>query len=164
MAIKGNGKAVMESLSRLDAICDAGYAVALHIRYTAPKFLFQTYARDWMETYSQRALVLKDPTVLWGFDNTGAIRWRDLEPLDTEGVLELARAHGLNHGFTFAIDDKDGRTISSFARKDREFSDDEISEISGIVRDLHSHTAGIDDISPAERAQLKNMSVAFTRP
>jgi LuxR family transcriptional regulator, quorum-sensing system regulator SdiA len=154
---------IMKSLSDLDQLCSAGYAIALHISYTTPKFLFQTYNRKWMETYSQQGLVLKDPTVLWGFENDGSIRWDALADLDTAGVLSLARQFGIAHGFTFATNQNDSRSIASFARNDRESSESEIAEISRIVRDLHDYTAEIDGFSPEEMAQLKNMSVAFTR-
>jgi len=154
---------IMKSLSRLDQLCSAGYAIALHISYTTPKFLFQTYNSNWMEIYSKQGLVLKDPTVLWGFENNGAVRWDALSDIDTAGVLTLARQFGIAHGFTFATDQNNSRSIASFARSDRESSKSEIEEISQIVRDLHDYTAEIDEFSPEELAQLKEMSVAFTR-
>ncbi len=58
-------------LGELDDLCPSGYAIALHIRYTTPAFLFQTYPKEWMEYYSQNGLVLHDPTVRWGLANTG---------------------------------------------------------------------------------------------
>jgi len=153
---------IMPSLAQLDALCSAGYAIALHIRYTTPKFLFQTYDKEWMKTYSEKGLVLKDPTVMWGFGNTGVARWNDLAELDEAGVLDMAKKYGLKHGFTFAIDQDTSKSIASFARSDREFSDAEVNEITGIVQELHDYTANIEKISPNEVEQLKNLSVDFT--
>ncbi|PHQ97527.1 MAG: transcriptional regulator [Marinosulfonomonas sp.] len=153
---------IMPSLAQLDALCSSGYAIALHIRYTTPKFLFQTYDKEWMKTYSEKGLVLKDPTVMWGFGNTGIARWSDLTELDEAGVLNMAKEYGLKHGFTFAIASGESKSITSFARGDREFTNAEIDEISGIVQELHDYTANIEKISPEEVEQLKNLSVDFT--
>ncbi len=153
---------IMPSLAQLDALCSSGYAIALHIRYTTPKFLFQTYDKEWMKTYSEKGLVLKDPTVMWGFGNTGIARWSDLTELDEAGVLTMANKYGLEHGFTFAIDSGESKSITSFARGDRDFTNVEIDKISGIVQELHDYTANIEKISPEEVEQLKNLSVDFT--
>ncbi len=153
---------ILESLKQLDGLCSAGYAIALHIRYTAPRFLFQTYDSEWMKIYSEQGLVLKDPTVSWGFANTGIAHWQDLEPLDQAGVLAKARAFGLKHGFTCATDKGDSRTIASFARNDRQSTPDEIARICEIVETLHDYTAGLGTISERDRERLKEMSVAFT--
>ena len=153
---------IMAAISRLDALCPAGYAMALHIRYTTPKFLFQTYDSQWREEYSKKGLVLQDPTVRWGFANTGTINWRDLKESDQARVLEQARAYGIEHGFTLSLERNNSKSITSFARGDREFSAAEIKEISEIVSELHSYTADIDEFSSVELAQLKQMSVDFT--
>ena len=154
---------IPRALSQLDSLCSAGYAIALHIRFTAPKFLFQTYPQDWMETYSEKGFVLKDPTVLWGFENTGTVRWPELESLDSAGVMTMAARHGLNHGFTAAVHRDDARSIASFARRGQDFSDPEIAEISGILQNLHDYASEIEEISEAEQLKLKEMSIAFTR-
>ncbi len=149
-------------LSELSASCPAGYAIALHIRYSAPRFLFQTYASDWKETYSANGFVLKDPTVQWGFANTGTIRWDALRAEDAAGVLSLAAEYGLKHGFTVAVARGETRSIASFARRDGDFSDAEIAQVAETVRQLHDYTAGLDRISAAERDTLRKLSVAFT--
>ncbi|MEE9388309.1 MAG: autoinducer binding domain-containing protein [Paracoccaceae bacterium] len=158
-----NKPTITSSLARLDEICTAGYAIALHIEFTTPRFLFQTYSKDWMEMYSEKGLVLKDPTVLWGFSNTGIARWHDLEEIDDSGVLALAQKYGLKYGFTYAIDDNSSKSISSFARGDCDFADAELNEISDIVAYLHKQTSEIDEFSPHELRQLKSISVNFTR-
>jgi len=154
---------IPKTLSQLDGLCSAGYAIALHVRYTAPKFLFQTYPADWMEIYSQKGLVLKDPTVLWGFENTGTARWGELVNQDEGGVLEIASRFGLKHGFSAAVNRGEARSIASFARSDNDFSDAEIVEISDIFGELHDYFSEIEEISAAEQAKLKEMSIAFTR-
>jgi len=158
-----NGDNIIESVRRLDALCTAGYAIALHISFTTPRFLFQTYSREWMEIYSEKGLVLKDPTVLWGFSNSGVARWQDLEDIDDSGILPMAGDHGLKFGFTYAVDRDDSRSISSFARSDRDFINAEIDEISGIIDRLHTQTADIKDFSEKALQELKKLSVIYTR-
>ena len=153
---------ILETLSGLERQCSAGFAIALHIRYNAPKFLFQTYSRAWMDIYSKEGLVLKDPTVIWGFSNSGTIRWRDLAGLDEAGVLERARAYGLAHGFTVSTDEAGGRSIASFARTDTDFTDAEMAVMAETLRDLHAYTAGVTMIPEQEQEQLRRMSIAFT--
>jgi LuxR family transcriptional regulator len=51
-------------LSDLMTLAPTGYAAALHINFTTPAFLFQTYPTDWLAIYSQQGMVMKDPTVL----------------------------------------------------------------------------------------------------
>ncbi len=100
---------------------------------------------------------------MWGFSNTGVARWHDLEEIDASGILPLARKFGLNHGFTYAIDKKSSKSISSFTREDRDFSDQEIVEITNIVIAMHDYTADLDNFSPQELRQLRDISVIFTQ-
>ena len=153
---------LMEQLSRLNGLCPTGYAIALHIRYTTPQLLFQTYPKEWIDIYSEKGLVLKDPTVLWGFTNTGNKLWSSLKDLDSEDVLGQASKYGLKFGFTFALDIGDSKTISSFARPDREFNDDEIKALSQVVTELHQATDNVATLSPDTLAELRKMSVDFS--
>jgi LuxR family transcriptional regulator len=140
----------------------SGFAVALHITYATPAFLFQSYPQEWMQEYSQRGLHLQDPTVMWGFTHTGSIRWSELASQDPAGVFESARAFGLIHGVTVAILMDGTRTVASFAREDREFDDDEIAKISAVLTQLHHETAGGKGLSEADREALKSMSIRLT--
>jgi LuxR family transcriptional regulator len=139
----------------------AGFAVALHIAYATPTFLFQSYPPEWTEEYSARGLHMQDPTVAWGFSNTGAVRWSALRAQDTAGVFERARAFGLNYGVTIAVL-TELRTVASFARSDREFSDDEIARLLEILRSLHDRTGSRRELSSTDREALRGMSIRLT--
>ncbi len=78
---------ILRTVERLTALAPSGYAIALHVRFTTPTFLFQTYPREWIEVYTQRGYVMSDPTVMWGFSNTGRVRWSDLADQDSAGML-----------------------------------------------------------------------------
>ncbi len=149
-------------LAAIREVAPAGFAIALHIRFTAPRYLFQAYARDWMEVYSREGLVLQDPTVRWGFAHTGTVRWSALAGDDPAGVLAKAAAHGLSYGVTVAIDDEGSRSVASFARGDREFTDAEMAEVASLLRALHAETLSAETLSPADHEALKRMSVLLT--
>lgn len=153
---------ILGPLSKLDGLCPAGYAIALHISYTTPRFLFQTYKKDWREYYSKNGLVMKDPTVRWGFENSGCISWSTLETDDSQSVLKIAKQFGIDHGFTYSTDAGGSKSISSFARSDRDFNDTEIAEICALADEMHKLTAEIKDVSSKAREELKKISVDFT--
>lgn len=153
---------VANTLAELDVLAPAGFAIALHIDYTTPKLLFQTYPQKWVEEYTSRGLVLHDPTVRWGFDNSGQIRWRELADEDSYGILKLAARFGMLHGATVVTHAQKSRTIASFTRSDREYLDAEIDTISGHLDDLHALTYGRSELSRADLDALKTMSIRLT--
>jgi LuxR family transcriptional regulator len=149
-------------LAAIRQAAPAGFAIALHIRFTAPRYLFQAYPREWIELYSREGLVLQDPTVRWGFAHTGTVRWSALAGDDPRGVLARAAGHGLRYGFTAATDAGGSRSVASFARGDREFDDGEIAAIAALLAELHDRTLTAETLSPADHEALKRMSVLLT--
>lgn len=156
-----------EILSRLRAAHPVGFAIALHVKFTAPQYLFQAYASDWIDLYTREGLVLRDPTVRWGFVNSGAIRWSALADPggDPEGadVMRLAAEHGLAYGFTLANDAGGSRSIASFARPEREATEAEIEAAAAELATLHDLTRGIEVLTPRFHDALKQMSMYLTR-
>ncbi|MDG1376566.1 MAG: autoinducer binding domain-containing protein [Yoonia sp.] len=153
---------IRNTLARLKELASGGFALAFHVRYTTPSFLFQTYPKPWLDYYSQNGLVLSDPTVAWGFENTGAIRWSVLAHSDTADVLKKAAEFDLNFGLTCAVEDGPHRSIGSFSRTDREFTDAESALLVAEMAKLHQLTADLKTLSPETAAQLRMMSVQFT--
>jgi len=47
-------------LEEVQKIATAGFALALHVRFTTPTFLFQTYDKEWLDYYSQNGFVMSD--------------------------------------------------------------------------------------------------------
>ncbi len=159
MARQGQISAILKSLH--DA-SPAGFAIALHVKFTAPRYLFQSYAKDWLDTYSRLGLVLHDPTVGWAFQNVGTTRWSDLAADDPRGVLEQAARHGLKFGTVIALVRNGSRTMASFARSDRESTDDEVAALKRDLEDLHDQTRTIEHLSPSVHETLKQMSIYLT--
>ena len=131
-------------LARLGHICDTGFALAIHIRYTRPSLLYRTYRQDWIDHYSEKGYMLFDPVVRWGLMNSGGVNWHDLREQDPEGVIAAAEAHGLLHGWTYATGPATSRTISGLTRSTAPFTDAEKAELNGIVDAIHAATEGIE--------------------
>lgn len=157
-----NRTAFARTIAELNDLSPAGFAIALHISFTAPAFLFQTYPQAWSDEYSARGLHLSDPTVAWGFSNTGAVRWSEIEAQDRAGVFARARAFGILYGVTVAVQSGGSRSLASFSRADREFTDAEIDQIAELLGEVHDETAGGVGLSAADRAALKAMSIRLT--
>lgn len=153
-----------EKLALLKDLAPAGFAIALHIRFTTPTYLFQTYPKAWIDIYSSRGFLMRDPTVIWGFDNLGVIDWRDLEASDSDGIMSMARDHGLVEGFTCAIEADETRSIASFSRSETGFTDQEKTEICGYVEMIHLWTADLAPLSTGSREELRRMSIRFSHP
>ncbi len=143
------------ALRKLGKLAPVGYFVALHIRFAAPLMQFQTYPEEWSEYYSANGYALRDPTVAWGFSTTGACRWSSLPVPDPFDILKDAADHGLTYGLTVSCGPIASRTIASFAHAEREFTDDEIDEISTTVRRLHDMTEPPASLTKAQKEALR---------
>lgn len=124
---------------RLSAL--AGYFIGLHIRFTSPLMVYQTYDQRWVEHYTANAFVLRDPATIWGMANTGAVRWSDPAFADPHRILPEAAAFGLRYGLTVACGPPSSRSIAGFSRKDREFDDKELRSIQHCVQRMHDRFA-----------------------
>jgi len=149
-------------LHDLDRRSPAGCAIGLHIRFTTPRYMFQSYPKRWMDQYSGAGLLVQDPTVYWGMSNVGWIRWRDLEGIDSHGVLERARDYGIMNGVTIALLIDGSRSIASFARSDRDYETPEIADLESIFEELHRATSSFEALSDDDRSALKELSVRLT--
>ncbi|GLS88496.1 LuxR family transcriptional regulator [Cypionkella aquatica] len=142
-------------LHQLSLMAPAGYFVGLHIRFTAPLVTYQTYDQRWLDYYTEKGYVLRDPMVAWGFSATGTIRWSDPALPDPFGLFVEAARYGLNYGATVACGPVKSRSIASFARADREFEDHEIAAIATIVHRLHDVTEPPEELTKAQIEALR---------
>lgn len=155
---------IQDVLGQMQLLAPAGYALAFHIRYTTPTFLFQTYPQSWLRYYSENGLVMSDPTVHWGFANEGICRWSELASDDSAGILEKAAEHGIRFGATWAVDIDDSRSVGSLSRGDREFTDSECATILAAVSALHRTTAALENLPDHTTRALEEMDVMVTHP
>ena len=124
-------------LRKLDEFAEAGYFLALHIRFTSPLMFFQTYSPEWTKQYTERGYVLRDPMTAWAFAATGATRWSNPRVPDPFKIFAEAHKFGLRYGVTLSTGPITSRTVCSLARGDREFTDDEIESLTGLAKILH---------------------------
>ena len=149
-------------LHELDDRSPAGFAAAMHIRFTTPTYLFQSYPKRWIEHYSAAGMVVHDPTVHWGFHNLGHIRWTELEEIDRAGVIEKAKDFGIMNGVTVAVFLSGSRSIASFARADREYLEAEMADLEEIFGNLHRATIGLGELTPSDQRALTELSITLT--
>lgn len=154
---RGKAEAVKAHLDRLALLCDTGYALAIHIRMTAPSLLYQTYAQDWAEHYSTKGYMMSDPVVRWGLTHTGRVVWDTLTDVDPEGVIAASVSFGLTHGWTYAVGSSSTRTIAGLTRSGRAHTEAEVAEIEAIVDDVHKITDGFDDFPKDLQAKLRRL-------
>lgn len=142
-------------LHQLSLMAPAGYSIGLHIRFTSPLFMFQSYDQAWLDHYTEHGYVLRDPMVAWGFSTTGTIRWSAPTLPDPFGLFKEAAEFGLHFGATVACGPIKSRTIASFARQDREFTDQEIAALALIVERLHAMTEPPEELTKAQIEALR---------
>jgi LuxR family transcriptional regulator, quorum-sensing system regulator SdiA len=150
-------------LHQLDERSPAGFAIALHIQFTTPTYMFQTYPRRWLDHYTASGMVLHDPVVRWGMQNAGRTRWSELEAMDAGGVMEEARNFGLMNGAAVAFVSAGTRSIGGFARADREYYDAEMEELEALLFELHMATLVTNRLSATDQRALTELSIKLTR-
>lgn len=150
-------------LSELDEASPSGYAIALHIEYSAPRILYQTYDQEWTGIYADKGYVLDDPTVHWAFGNLGMERLSVIAKNDPKNIFTQAADFGLVYGFTVSLERNATHTMASFARLDREFTNDEMKSIEGLLEQLHDESATVTTLSHADLNALHQISIGKTQ-
>ena len=142
-------------LKELAVLAPRGYSVGLHIRFTAPLMMFQTYEKAWLDHYTAHGFVLRDPMVAWGFSSTGSCRWDNPGLPDPFHLFAEARRFGLNYGVTISCGPIKSRTIASFSHGERNFTDAEVGRLADIVHALHEMTEPPEELTSAQVEALK---------
>ena len=151
---QGKEVAVGALLAKLNAVCDRGFALAVHIRYTRPTLLYQTYAPDWSDHYSEKGYMLTDPTVHWGLANVGSMDWDMLIDQDPEGVIKAARSYGLTNGWTYAVGPATSRSLASMART-TPFTQEQRADVRAAIDEIHELTDGFENFPPKQQIALR---------
>ncbi|KAB7613694.1 LuxR family transcriptional regulator [Amylibacter sp. SFDW26] len=136
----------------------AGYAMGLHMKFNAPKLMFQAYSIEWVNHYEENGYFPSDPTIVWAFKNRGACRWRDLIDIDPRGVIADAATFGITYGCTISVEENDNHSIASFARSDREFTDAEIDEIKEILTTIHNEEVDKLELTDKQKMLLRELA------
>lgn len=149
---------VLQLLGKIAALCDTGYLLAVHIRYTRPSLMYRTYPQAWIDHYSERGFMMTDPVVHWGLANTGVALWADLVGQDPEGVVAAAAAYGLHNGWTYAVGPTAARTIASMTKSGADFTESERAQMMALVDELHALTEDFDNLPAATQEALRALT------
>lgn len=144
-------------LSAFEALAPAGFYLAIRVGFAFPMVEHNRLPPDWVREYTVSGLIVHDPVMTWAYGNSGAARWSALAGSDGQGVLELAKNHGLDYGAVASCLDRgaDGqRTFGFFCRSDREYHDIELSLISDLVHNAHRAHARPKNLTTAELETL----------
>jgi LuxR family transcriptional regulator len=149
-------------LERLKVLAPAGFAIALHVRFTTPGLMFQTYPAAWIEEYTRSGFLMRDPSVRWNFTNEGAMPWSELEAEDEAGVFAKAAEYGLRHGIAISILRGASRSIAGYARADRPFHPPEVEELRAEMEALHEMTAEGRPLPRGIEGAMQQLGIDFT--
>lgn len=147
-------KQVKGHLKDLGVLCDTGYLLAVHIRYTRPSLMFTTYPAVWLEHYGENGMMMVDPVVRWAMSEAteaGVALWRDLAADDPGQVVAASAAHGLQNGMSFAIGPIASRTIGSVTAS-QPFSPEAVVQAERLIAAIHQLTEGLEQM-PADVAE-----------
>lgn len=150
-----NSPELRGELAKLDRYAEAGYLLALHIRFTSPLLFYHTFDAAWTDHYSEQGYVLRDPMIAWAFTQVGSARWSDDCILDPFGIIQDAHRFDLRYGVTISAGPIMSRSVCSIARPDREYTDGEIAEIEDLVMILHQITEPRIEMTGAQIEALK---------
>ncbi len=146
-----------------DKWAPCGYYVALCVGFAFPRVEQNAYPPEWIDLYTQRGFMLHDPVLKWIYDNTGSIRWSDIELPDPRRIMRQAAGFGMRYGIAVSFSDEfDGmRSFATFARKNREFKDDEIHFFRDSLWALHSAARPPVNLTEAELEVLRMLRSGF---
>ena len=144
--------------TELPALAPAGYYIALRVGFAYPMDERNAFPQPWVDHYTRKGFMLRDPAVRWAYANDGEIRWSEIEGGENSEVLEEAAHFGLRYGAVVShatSEPKEQRSYGTFAREDREFTDEELSLLRFWVENLHEKLMPRVSLTAAETEALK---------
>jgi LuxR family transcriptional regulator len=138
-------------------LAPAGFYVAIRVGFAFPMVEVNQLPESWIREYTVGGLIVHDPAMTWAYRNCGAARWTELGVEDTQGVLELAKNHGLEFGAVAScLDDASQaeRSFGFFCRSDRDYTTAELEQMTSMLEALHQSYARPKNLTPAELETL----------
>lgn len=139
------------------ALAPAGFYVAIRVGFAFPMVELNHLPDSWIREYTVSGLIVYDPAMAWAHKNCGAITWSALDEEDPQGVLELAKNHGLNFGAVASCLDESApaeRSFGYFCRSDRDYTSEELERIGGLLLAAHRAHARPKNLTSAELETL----------
>lgn len=137
----------------IEALAPSGFYLAIRIGFAFPMLERNHLPEAWVREYTAGGLMVHDPVMTWAYRNCGSARWSELGDEDSQGVLELARNHGLAFGSVVSCTDPCDRSQRSFAffcRSDREYSDTEVGILHSTLVSWHNTLVRPTNLTAAE--------------
>jgi LuxR family transcriptional regulator, quorum-sensing system regulator SdiA len=135
----------------------AGYYIAIRVGFAFPVVEHNYLPGSWVREYTVSGLIVHDPAVSWAYKHCGAARWSELGEPDRQGVLQLAKNHGLNFGAVASFMDQDDvgrRSFGLFCRSDREYRAAELKWLNESLITYHRAYARPKNLTAAELETL----------
>lgn len=145
-----NGLAIPDTL---EALAPSGFYVAIRIGFAFPMVEWNRLPPAWVREYAASGFVVHDPLMAWVYGNCGIARWSEVGGSDSQGVLELAKAHGLAFGAVASwVDSGDSgqRSFGFFCRSDREYSGEELDALNAALIASHDDHMRPTNLTAAE--------------
>lgn len=138
-------------------LAPAGYYIAIRIGFAFPTVEHNCLPNAWVREYTVSGMLVHDPAMAWAYQNQGYIRTSALAAEDGQGVLELAKYHGLNFGAAVSCIDADEggeRSFGIFFRYEREYTVPELEQLHAGVLRMHRAYARPKNLTGAELETL----------
>jgi LuxR family transcriptional regulator len=135
----------------------AGFYIAIRVGFAFPMVEHNRLPPTWVREYTASGLIVHDPAMSWAYRNCGVCRSSELGEEDSQGVLELAKNHGLNFGAVASYIDPgeaSQRTFGFFYRSDREYRADELDWLNDQLIAAHHAYARPTRLTAAELETL----------
>lgn len=123
---------------------------------------FHTYPQAWIDEYTEKGYVLRDPVTTWAMTIGGTVRWSSPRLPDPFRIFRRAAKYGLTYGASIAHGPIGSLTICSVARSDRELTDGEIAALQEIVIRLHDRVALPQSLTGEQKAVLSALASGGT--
>jgi LuxR family transcriptional regulator, quorum-sensing system regulator SdiA len=139
------------------ALAPAGHYIAIRLGFAFPIVEQNCLPEPWIREYTISGLAVHDPAMVWAHQNEGFVRTHELAGSDSQGVLELAKAHGLTFGAVVCCrepNDAGERSFGFFYRSDREHTVEEMQELHAGLLAMHRAYARPKNLTNAELATL----------
>lgn len=160
----------VEHSKLFEVLGPVGYTVALNVRNVTPELYYSTFPVDWIERYTRQSFTLADPVVDFMFMGSGTTRWSEIKhsrgPEKTKMFLEVAANEGLRFGAAVVLrspKDPTVRSLISVCRRDRELTDEEISDLEASFQQLLIKLEFGEKLSARQIAILTLMASGATR-
>lgn len=152
---------IESDLSGIRALAPSGFVIALNMGWGGPELLHSEFPEEWRTIYEEKNYFMTDPVFYWTLVNKGHRRWSEVGLPDPRKVGEKAKKYGLNYGVAFSKRVHGRRSFMSAARADREFTDDEISQLDSYFTKWMDFVSERPDLSVGELQVLRCLYDGF---